>query len=109
MKKKVKVKVSIIKEEASIKAINDLENKPPENKEVNIIFNKKNENNILLNKKNNNILNEKKNIIRLIDDRGIPITNDQNNNNDNNNHNSVGNIKIIWSIVSKKKIKKKLI
>ena len=85
-------KVSIIKEEASIKATNDLENKPPENKEVNIIFNKKNENNILLNKKNNNLLNEKKNIIRLIDDRGIPITNDQNNNNDNNNHNSVGNI-----------------
>ena len=52
-----------------------------------VMFNKKIDNNILLNKKANNSLNEKKSLIRLIDDRGL-----QNNNNLNNIHNSVGNI-----------------
>ena len=51
-----------------------------------VIFNKKNDNSSLINKKTNGLLNEKKSLIRLIDERGLQ------NNNLNNNHNSVGNI-----------------
>ena len=72
-----------IKEENDIKLIKDIELRN-ENK---LIFNKKMDNNALLNKKPNSSLNEKKSIIRLIDDRGLPGAN-----NLNSNHNSLGNI-----------------
>ena len=72
-----------IKEENEIKLIKDIE---PRN-ENKLILNKKTDNNSLLNKKQNSSLNAKKSIIRLIDDRGLPIAN-----NLNSNHNSLGNI-----------------
>ena len=72
-----------IKEENDIKLIKDIEQRN-ENK---LILNKKMDNNALLNKKQNSSLNEKKSIIRLIDDRGLPVAN-----NLNSIHNSLGNI-----------------
>ena len=72
-----------IKEENDIKLIKDFEQRN-ENK---LILNKKMDNNALLNKKQNSSLNEKKSIIRLIDDRGLPVAN-----NLNSIHNSLGNI-----------------
>ena len=72
-----------IKEENDIQLLKDIELRN-ENK---LIFNKKIDNNSLLNKKQNSSLNEKKSIIRLIDDRGLLIAN-----NINSNHNSLGNI-----------------
>ena len=72
-----------IKEENDIKLIKDIEQRN-ENK---LILNKKMDNIALLNKKQNSSLNEKKSIIRLIDDRGLPVAN-----NLNSIHNSLGNI-----------------
>ena len=71
-----------IKEEKEIKLI-----KENEIKSEKILFSKKVENNIFLNKRTNNLGNEKKNIIRLIDDRVLPGSS-----NIISNNNSIGNI-----------------
>ena len=75
---------NLLKDEGSLRLTNDYEIK-----EKKIIINKPSDDNNLLNMKNNNNLNGKKNIIRLIDDRGLPISNEK-----NNNHSSLGNINI---------------
>ena len=67
-------------------------NKNNYKKETKIILNKNIDDSIVFNNKINNIsLNEKKNLIRLIDDRSI-VKNIHNNNINHNNSNSVGNI-----------------
>jgi serine/threonine protein kinase len=72
---------NILKDERGFKLTNDYEIN--ENK---VIINKPNNDNNILNMKNNNNLDSKKNIIRLIDDRIVPISNRQ-----DSNYNSIGN------------------
>ena len=73
-------------EENNINKINELKYDNEKRRESLIISNKKNDNKLIFNKKNNNSFIDKKNIIRLIDERG------NTNNKKENVNNSLGNI-----------------
>ena len=77
-----------IKEENSIKYTNEIKPENEKKKETKIVFNKNIDDSIVFNKVNNSTMNEKKNLIRLMDDHSIM----KNHHNNHNNSNSVGNI-----------------